>query len=915
MAEDLSFDDLPDETAAATRPAARTWNGMTEDPRRAGVWRKPTGEVGYLGDPSEAIGGAAGGVSQAAIRGSSDPQFIAEFLQKNPDLAQPAADDWSFGPPAFKPDAPAGGAAPPAQDLAFDDLPDRPSRGVDAAKALGSGVLKGVTGLIDSNPFNPLGAQNLAARLTGQPHAQIAGATDLLGAVGLDYEPEYRSGRYAKTIGEFAPGAFIPGASAPSLVGKVAQTVVPAVTSEFAGQTAEDAGANPLFVAGARLAGAVVGGVGANAALTRAPAAARTAGALPAPSRSDYALAQVDPLFALEGGRGTQQVAQMVAGNPVFGAPIRRGLERTTRQVEEGVERAASGYGGGSGSFQAGEAIQRGVDPIIVARGSPEADQAAIRADLEPFVEPPPERTLVSDTLNARRDADNAGVDQAYNAARAAPPARLSGYDGREMVGRMLRSINDFDTEKAKSVVKVMNQMLDGAVLKDADLKRLFTFRERLTNIRANGERYEATAAGKAVKQFDDYIGQAMDEGIFQGDPTGVQKWRDAIGARRDFGKQWEGGDLINDLTAREQRGGGPARSVAAEDALNRVFGGAGLNLNRPDALRDLTRLRDTLGAESGAWRSIRTEALRRAVVQGEVVGANGQRNISGRRMAGWWSDLKQSNPQMADLLFGGSEQAITGAIERAVASDLRWSRPQRAVVDEFAGLTEQGAFERLQAMAKTTGASSSFPKIRQLRQAIGEEAWGDVASGMIRSMGRNGEEFSTAKFATEWQKTSPNARRALFGGPGRKGNFAELEALARIAARQRDASKLYNHSQSGNTVVGMGMASAHGAALVSAAQGQVVPLAAIAALDTMTAGASRLLASPGFARLVMAQREATNTRALERQLTAYARENPQVANEVGAFRRALTSPGAQRAMVTGVLASGAATAANADER
>lgn len=868
-----------------------------------------------------------------------------------PDARSGGVEVWLGG------DAATPEAGPSAASGAFDDLipgsgvtappmaeeaPARPGVAEDMAKGAGAGLMSGVLDLSPTRMVGTIGerlaqhidpkgytsdilgaigslpalfAKGAAERVTGQElpgeiaRAQAAFASggsgrDLQAAAGLDYDPQTRPGRYAKTIGEFAPGAFIPGASAPTVLGKVAQAVIPAVASEWAGQAAEDAGANPLFVAGARVVGGLAGGAATAVRLPfRAQSSLPASPSLQAPTRADYELAQVDPLFALEGGRGVQQVAHGLAGSPYFGGPVRRGLERTAQQVDEGVERVADQFGGASGSYQAGGAIQRGIEPRIAARGSREADQLQVRNDLAPLTDEPTSRasgrTGVSDTLNARRDTALGKVDAKYAAARAAEAEKaIVPMAEKPVIAAAVRdAVRDYDPITIDAVTRELDRLDNLSTVAARDL---FDARSRLTTLRM-ADQVTASAAGKAVRALDAEIDRV--EPMMTGDASVVGLWRDANRSRREFGQQFEGGDLIENLTARDYRAGGQVRRVAAEDSLDAIFGRGPIG-NRPNLTRDLTRLRDTLGAESPEWRSLRVEAGRRLIASGETVNPGGARHIDGRKMAGRWDNLRTKSPELTRLLFEGAEGSITGAIDRAIASDLKWTRPQRTVIDEFDGLTEQGAFERLKAMSKTTGQAASFPKIRQLRQAVGEEVWGEVASGMLRNMGRHEDAFSSARFATEWFSMSPGARRAIFGGAQRGGNFSELEALARVAQRQRDAGKLYNHSQSANVAMASGLAAAHATAAVSALNGNMAPLAALAALDTMSYGAARLLASPGFARIIMNNREARNTRAMERQLTAYARENPQVADDVTAFQQALASPAGQRAMVAGAISS-----------
>lgn len=72
--------------------------------------------------------------------------------------------------------------------------------------------------------------------------------------IGENYQPQTTAGEYARTVGQFAPGAFTgPG----GLARKTAMTVVPALASETAGQLTKGTAAEPY----ARGAAALVGGV------------------------------------------------------------------------------------------------------------------------------------------------------------------------------------------------------------------------------------------------------------------------------------------------------------------------------------------------------------------------------------------------------------------------------------------------------------------------------------------------------------------------------------------------------------------------------------------------------------------------------------------------------------------------------
>lgn len=166
-----------------------------------------------------------------------------------------------------------------------------PSVAMDVAKQLGSGVVAGVANI----PSAPARIARLTATLLDSgltklfPDSQYVkdmvdrdnksfAAADALRKQGPFLEnvlpaPETTAGQYARTIGEFAPAA---AAGPGSVVRRAAQTVVPAVASETAGQ----ATAGTDWETAARIAGALAGGVGENAVGRGAPK-------IPLPSADD----------------------------------------------------------------------------------------------------------------------------------------------------------------------------------------------------------------------------------------------------------------------------------------------------------------------------------------------------------------------------------------------------------------------------------------------------------------------------------------------------------------------------------------------------------------------------------------------------------------------------------------------------
>lgn len=139
---------------------------------------------------------------------------------------------------------------------------EKSSAAGDVAKSAGIGLAKGVIGIpaLPGNLEN-LGRMGINWARPGAVSSETALPTskDLQGHVekvtGEFYKPQTKMGRYAETIGEFAPlgMAFGPGGMAGRAITQVA---APAVASEAAGQAAE----GTKFEAPARLVGALLGG-------------------------------------------------------------------------------------------------------------------------------------------------------------------------------------------------------------------------------------------------------------------------------------------------------------------------------------------------------------------------------------------------------------------------------------------------------------------------------------------------------------------------------------------------------------------------------------------------------------------------------------------------------------------------------
>lgn len=164
---------------------------------------------------------------------------------------------------------------------------DHPSRWMDAAKSVASGLENATIGTlgsigdarelmssgvdalgrkigVDLSPVKTVVSKTPLGALSAFPSSSDIRSTVTDPVVPPEYEPQTTTGSYLKTGAEFLPGIIDPELAGPSALraaGKLLLTRVaaPAVVSETAGQLTKGTAAEPY----ARVAGAVLGGAGA----------------------------------------------------------------------------------------------------------------------------------------------------------------------------------------------------------------------------------------------------------------------------------------------------------------------------------------------------------------------------------------------------------------------------------------------------------------------------------------------------------------------------------------------------------------------------------------------------------------------------------------------------------------------------
>ncbi|WP_448206497.1 hypothetical protein [Azospirillum sp. sgz302134] len=160
---------------------------------------------------------------------------------------------------------------------------------------------------------------------------------------------------------------------------------------------------------------------------------------------------------------------------------------------------------------------------------------------------------------------------------------------------------------------------------------------------------------------------------------------------------------------------------------------------------------------------------------------------------------------------------------------------------DRYIRMQQNINMPALNALNRTAGAEAAFnwamaaskdggSRLFALRRNLRPEEWDEVAAAAFDKLGRPrpgaagasdlgemADEFSANTFLTNWNKLSPEARRALFAGTRYGDIVPELENLARVTARLKDAQRMANPSGTArNLLAAAGIGAAANEAVVN---------------------------------------------------------------------------------------------------
>lgn len=213
-------------------------------------------------------------------------------------------------------------------------------------------------------------------------------------------------------------------------------------------------------------------------------------------------------------------------------------------------------------------------------------------------------------------------------------------------------------------------------------------------------------------------------------------------------------------------------------------------------------------------------------------------------------SKFKALYAALSEDLSGAAKEAGPAATAAYNRANLYTRAGMKRVEDIESVIDRAGGPEKV-FQAAMAGTRDGGTTLRAVMQSLPEEGQKAVTGAVIKRMGlanpntqdASGEAFSAATFLTNWNKVSPEAKRALFDRYGK--NFSrDVDRIARVADNVKSGSQVFaNPSGTANRAAAM----TYGAALVgSLFTGGTAPLAVGGVLSNIGA---RALTNPTAVR------------------------------------------------------------------
>lgn len=225
----------------------------------------------------------------------------------------------------------------------------------------------------------------------------------------------------------------------------------------------------------------------------------------------------------------------------------------------------------------------------------------------------------------------------------------------------------------------------------------------------------------------------------------------------------------------------------------------------------------------------------------------------------------------LSDDLKGAAEAQGPDAM-RAWKRANAYYRAGQNRIDTIAHVVDKSGGPEAIFNAATSGTREGATTLRAVMQSLQPEEQKVLASVVVRRLGRAtpgqqnaaGDQFSMSSYLTNWNRLSPEARRALFGRFGPKFS-QDMDHLATMAENVRAGSKVFaNPSGTAGSASQIG---AWASALTSLASGHPSGAVGVGAVAGVGNLAARLMTNPRFVNWLRGQQ----TKGLAPQMANYA--------------------------------------------
>ncbi len=302
--------------------------------------------------------------------------------------------------------------------------------------------------------------------------------------------------------------------------------------------------------------------------------------------------------------RGAGNIALEQTGSPAVATAVKTGLEyapalafgarpRTMGQRREDISRTQQEMRGAGVNLGDSMESQRAQMGEIAAR-STQGQQ--IRAQ---------EMSKVQQAVQTAEQIAEQNVDRLYTEARqfnTSVPVRALAALPATTRAALKDYIKDIDLMPiARKRLEELDQL--GGIPQNyaVRLEEIEGFRRRVNKMRpASTDISQQAVLGIIKGQIDNALDGAFNSAMIKGDPAGIQAWREARTAFRDYKKTFEEQKVINQLATQQ---------ATPEEVRNWIFGASAVGAKK-EAGRVIGSLKGILGEDSPAFGALRQEAL-----------------------------------------------------------------------------------------------------------------------------------------------------------------------------------------------------------------------------------------------------------------------------------------------------------------